>query len=221
MSDLELLADTMQEWSSTSGDHHMLAAAAIRRLIKLQAAQAQAGDEVTVKGFANGGSCAVVQGIAVYGLDVGDKLYTRPQPAVQPAVQQAIRAMEWMLCDYEHLNTMGQPLSANWPQRVQAVKDAVAKLQAAQAKAGDGEAPVGYYSPSQSREELAFSFTYDGDDFVPLYTHPQPAVNQQLLEAIKIAIECLGLHGDGFVDLGAMTVLQDFVAAIKAAQEGK
>jgi hypothetical protein len=127
MSDLELLANTMQEWSSTSGDHHMLAAAAIRQLIKLQAAQAQAGDEVTVKGFANGGSCAVVQGIAVYGLDVGDKLYTRPQPAV----------------------------------------------------------------------------------------------NQQLLEAIKIAIECLGLHGDGFVDLGAMTVLQDFVAAIKAAQEGK
>jgi hypothetical protein len=42
MSDLELLADTMQEWSSTSGDHHMQAAAAIRQLIKLQAAQAQA-----------------------------------------------------------------------------------------------------------------------------------------------------------------------------------
>jgi hypothetical protein len=38
MSDLELLADTMEEWSSTSGDHHMLAAAAIRQLIKLQAA---------------------------------------------------------------------------------------------------------------------------------------------------------------------------------------
>jgi hypothetical protein len=37
MSDLELLADTMEEWSSTSGDHHMLAAAAIRQLIKLQA----------------------------------------------------------------------------------------------------------------------------------------------------------------------------------------
>jgi hypothetical protein len=55
-----------------------------------------------------------------------------------------------------------------------------------------------------------------------LYASPQAqGVNQQLLEAIKIAIECLGLHGDGFVDLGAMTVLQDFVAAIKAAQEGK
>ena len=37
MSDLELLADTMEEWSTTSGDHHMLAAAAIRQLIKLQA----------------------------------------------------------------------------------------------------------------------------------------------------------------------------------------
>ena len=54
------------------------------------------------------------------------------------AIQQAITAMEWMLCDYEHLNTMGQPLSANWPQRVQAVKDAIAGLQAAQAQAGDG-----------------------------------------------------------------------------------
>ena len=40
MSDLELLADTMQEYSITSGDHHMQAAAAIRELIKLQAAQA-------------------------------------------------------------------------------------------------------------------------------------------------------------------------------------
>jgi hypothetical protein len=38
MSDLELLADTMEEWSTTSGDHHMLAAAAIRQLIKLEAA---------------------------------------------------------------------------------------------------------------------------------------------------------------------------------------
>ena len=53
------------------------------------------------------------------------------------AIQQAITAMEWMLCDYEHLNTMGQPLSANWPQRVQAVKDAIAGLQAAQAQAGN------------------------------------------------------------------------------------
>jgi len=44
MSDLELLADTMQGYSITSGDHHMQAAAAIRELIKLQAAQAQAGD---------------------------------------------------------------------------------------------------------------------------------------------------------------------------------
>ena len=30
-------------------------------------------------------------------------------------------------------------------------------------------------------------------------------------EAVKIAIECLGKHGDGFVDLGAMTVLQDWL----------
>jgi len=61
----------------------------MKRLV--QAAQAQAGDEVTVKGFANGGSCAVVQGIAVYGLDVGDKLYTRPQPAVNQQLLEALQ----------------------------------------------------------------------------------------------------------------------------------
>ena len=46
MSDLELLADTMEEWSTTSGDHHMLAAAAIRQLIKLQAALQHSGEPV-------------------------------------------------------------------------------------------------------------------------------------------------------------------------------
>jgi hypothetical protein len=49
MSDLELLADTMEEWSSTSGDHHMLAAAAIRQLIKLQAALQHSGEAVADK----------------------------------------------------------------------------------------------------------------------------------------------------------------------------
>jgi len=33
---LERLAETMLEWSETSGDHHILAAAAIRELIKLR-----------------------------------------------------------------------------------------------------------------------------------------------------------------------------------------
>ncbi len=46
MSDLELLADTMEEWSTTSGDHHMLAAAAIRQLIKLEAALQHSGEPV-------------------------------------------------------------------------------------------------------------------------------------------------------------------------------
>jgi hypothetical protein len=50
MSDLELLADTMEEWSTTSGDHHMLAAAAIRQLIKLQAAL-QSGEPVVPEGY--------------------------------------------------------------------------------------------------------------------------------------------------------------------------
>jgi hypothetical protein len=48
MSDLELLADTMEEWSTTSGDHHMLAAAAIRQLIKLQAALQHSESEPVV-----------------------------------------------------------------------------------------------------------------------------------------------------------------------------
>jgi hypothetical protein len=47
MSDLELLADTMEEWSTTSGDHHMLAAAAIRQLIKLQASLQHSESEPT------------------------------------------------------------------------------------------------------------------------------------------------------------------------------
>jgi hypothetical protein len=47
MSDLELLADTMEEWSTTSGDHHMLAAAAIRQLIKLQASLQNSESEPT------------------------------------------------------------------------------------------------------------------------------------------------------------------------------
>ena len=50
MSDLELLADTMEEWSTTSGDHHMLAAAAIRQLIKLQAALKHSGEPVVPDG---------------------------------------------------------------------------------------------------------------------------------------------------------------------------
>jgi|LakMenEpi03Aug12_release.lakeMendotaPanAssembly.Ray.scaffolds.fasta_scaffold1668909_1 ribosomal protein L24E len=76
-------------------------------------------------------------------------------------------------------------------------------------------------------------FLYESEPFYPsisllheqignydvVWTNKKETVNQQLLEAIKIAIECLGLHGDGFVDLGAMTVLQDFEAAVAAAQE--
>jgi hypothetical protein len=46
MSDLELLADTMEEWSTTSGDHHMLAAAAIRQLAALQSGEPVALERV-------------------------------------------------------------------------------------------------------------------------------------------------------------------------------
>jgi hypothetical protein len=88
--------------------------------------------------------------------------------------------------------------------------------QAAQAQAGDGEAPVGYYSPSQSREELAFSFTYDGDDFVPIYTRPQPAqVNQQLLDALRLAETSMLDSGYSPQSVTIITVK----AAIAAAQE--
>jgi hypothetical protein len=48
------------------------------------------------------------------------------------AISKAIEAMEWMMVDYEHLNVIGDSLSANWVLRVQAVKDAIASLQAMQ-----------------------------------------------------------------------------------------
>jgi hypothetical protein len=51
MSDLGLLADTMEEWSTTSGDHHMLAAAAIRQLIKLQASLQHSEEPVVPEGY--------------------------------------------------------------------------------------------------------------------------------------------------------------------------
>jgi hypothetical protein len=51
MSDLELLAATMEEWSITSGDHHMLAAAAIRQLAALQRSAEPVVDGNTSDGY--------------------------------------------------------------------------------------------------------------------------------------------------------------------------
>jgi hypothetical protein len=76
MSDLELLADTMEEWSTTSGDHHMLAAAAIRQLIKLQAALQHSGEPVAV---ADRGVLNWIDG-KQFAREAD--LYTTPQPVV-------------------------------------------------------------------------------------------------------------------------------------------
>jgi hypothetical protein len=77
MSDLELLADTMEEWSTTSGDHHMLAATAIRQLIKLQALQSR-------ESVACVGSLNEFDAIRLLrdGYALTDLLYTTPQPVV-------------------------------------------------------------------------------------------------------------------------------------------
>jgi hypothetical protein len=151
------------------------------------------------------------------------------------AIQQAIRAMEWMLCDYEHLNTMGEPLAANWPQRVQAVKDAVAKLQAAQAQAGDGEAVI-------VTDEMALSFhraLTDGavgsselEDIktglraalAKANTRPQPQVNQQLPEGCVLmpvtpTEKMISVISN---ELEVYTSAEELYAALlAAAQEGK
>jgi hypothetical protein len=79
MIDLELLADTMEEWSTTSGDHHMLAAAAIRQLAALQRSGEPVGEvfEVLCEGrivYAEVYDGAVIPHKA--------KLYTTPQPVV-------------------------------------------------------------------------------------------------------------------------------------------
>lgn len=79
MSDLELLADTMEEWSTTSGDHHMLAAAAIRQLIKLQAALQSGEASEWVIEVENG---QVV--MSRIGANFTGYLYTTPQPVVDP-----------------------------------------------------------------------------------------------------------------------------------------
>jgi hypothetical protein len=96
MSDLGLLADTMEEWSTTSGDHHMLVAAVIRQLIKLQASLQHSGEPVvpewvsatewnkkirdsTDKLLAEAGfepDCSIRHGLAMM------NFYSTPQPVV-------------------------------------------------------------------------------------------------------------------------------------------
>ena len=88
MSDLELLADTMEEWSTTSGDHHMLAAAAIRQLIKLQAALQHSGEPVAV---ADRGVLNWIDG-KQFAREAD--LYTTPQPVVDEAVFDILKAAQ-------------------------------------------------------------------------------------------------------------------------------
>jgi hypothetical protein len=98
MSDLELLADTMEEWSTTSGDHHMMAAAAIRQLIKLEAAL-QSGEPVAVA------DRGVLNWIDGKQFNREADLYTHPQPVVPPQWKVVMRGM----VEYAECNDPGNP----------------------------------------------------------------------------------------------------------------
>jgi hypothetical protein len=100
---------------------------------------------------------------------------------VRDTIQQAIRAMEWMLCDYEHLNIMGEPLSANWPQRVQSVKDAVAALQDLQS----GE-PVVF--TCHGNNAPAYGCNKPGDMSGTYYKAPQPVVPEGYVLVPRAAV---------------------------------
>jgi hypothetical protein len=67
----------MEEWSTTSGDHHMLAAAAIRQLAALQSGEPVAA----VKGYYNG-RCIIQALDRSLVLPVGMALYATSQPVV-------------------------------------------------------------------------------------------------------------------------------------------
>ena len=99
MSDLELLAATMEEWSTTSGDHHMLAAAAIRQLIKLQAALQRSGEPVA-RVIDDGTPEGATEWILCYNrtrpLKAGDLLYPTPQPVVD-VNQKLVEALQAVL----------------------------------------------------------------------------------------------------------------------------
>jgi hypothetical protein len=97
MSDLELLADTMEEWSTTSGDHHMLAAAAIRQL----AAQQNSESEPVAWMFQHEDT-GMVSIIDLQQIEWGyeaanprwkkvSALYTTPQPVVDAKPIAAVR----------------------------------------------------------------------------------------------------------------------------------
>lgn len=46
-------------------------------------------------------------------------------------------------------------------------------------------------------------------------------INEELREALEIAIDCLSRHGDAFAELGAMTILQDYVEQIGRQRGGE
>lgn len=79
------------------------------------------------------------------------------------AISKAIQALTTVVSN--------SALQKYYPVTCTIAGDALADLKALQS----GE-PVGYYDPNQSKEELAFSFTYEGDGFVPVYTAPQPVI---------------------------------------------
>jgi hypothetical protein len=138
MSDLELLADTMEEWSTTSGDHHMLAAAAIRQLIKLQAAL-QSGEPVAaVKGWFHG-ECTIQPLDLALVMPAGMALYATPQPVVperlesllhtvQGALYAAYQNADLVCCGKFMMDCCGSQVS-EWSEADQKIMDVLSPIQ--------------------------------------------------------------------------------------------
>jgi hypothetical protein len=107
------------------------------------------------------------------------------------AISKAIEAMEWMMVDYEHLNVIGDSLSANWVLRVQAVKDAIASLQAMQGEPVYAFRRKGLidFCTCDKRRYLELKEKPTIFEVAIFYTHPQPAVPEEWVEAVSRAAE--------------------------------
>ena len=146
MSDLGLLADTMEEWSTTSGDHHMLAAAAIRQLIKLQAALQRSGEPVAWLCDAGDGeninatcSLTALADYKRFGRKI-TPLYTTPQPVAdvnQQLVDALKKAESHLVATMEHIDHWPRKFQEHHWQQVLDLRQALLSA----GKGGDSDAP--------------------------------------------------------------------------------
>jgi hypothetical protein len=128
---------------------------------------------------------------------------------VSEAISKAIGAMEWMMVDYEHLNVIGDSLSANWVLRVQAVKDAIAALQAMQGEPVYAFRRKGLidFCTCDKRRYLELKEKPTIFEFAIFYTDPQPAVPEGAL-----AMSDRNIAGALFDFLGFLTTLEKSVS---------